>query len=213
MRMRGLTLVEVLVIVVALAMLVALVLPVFARARRGSQKQQCAQTLRSLLSAMWMYSDSPGSNGYLPTYISPGGTSENADAMGSLGLLYRQFVNDPRIFICPSDPTKPTLKIMSSLPAMPVNGTVPVAPMKPVDSSYAYNPGHHEDDRVLLISDKKGAGANSNNHGSNNGQNVGFGTSVKYSGPGFAVEGGKFDPDIFARNAELKFAEDSFLRQ
>lgn len=212
MRMRGLTLVEVVVIVVILAVLGMLAAVTLARAREHSRRDQCARQLRSLLTAMWMYSDSPSSNGYLPTYIPPG--ASEADGMGSLGLLYRQYVNDPRIFACPSDPRKPTPVAMSTLSAWPLDGTTPSNLMKPGDSSYAYNPGHDGNDSVLLMADKKGAGANSDNHGKNAGQNVSHGTSVLFiTAPVFGFDNVKQDPNVYARNAELKFEEDSFLRQ
>ena len=90
--------------------------------------------------------------------------------------------------------------------------------MTPADTSYWYDPGHSTNisSMVALIADKRGAGKNSDNHGPQAGQNVGFGTSVEFrDSPKNPLSEGALDPDIYAYNPDRKdFTrdEESFLK-
>jgi len=218
--MRGLTLVQIVVVIVILGFLAALVLPLLAYARESARRQQCRQQIRSLVTALYLYSDSPSNGGFFPTDAPT--TADPFAASGgaaSLGMLYRQFVSDPRIFSCPSSPVAVERRQMSVIRSWPADGSAPgpLDKMKPVQMSYAYDPGHGSSTHsyVVLIGDKAGANGNSDNHGRGKGQCVVFGTTAEFRSSVQSPlddKGTRVDPDIFARNTELPRDEDSVLR-
>lgn len=133
-----------------------------------------------------------------------------------MGMLYRQFVSDPRIYSCPFAPitTIPKLKTIKSWPE-----SGPILPnLSPQQTSYAYDPGHSEKTGafIVILADKADARGNSDNHGMNLGQNVGYGISVEFretvQNP-LDERSTRRDPNIIARNAELPRDEDSVLRE
>jgi prepilin-type N-terminal cleavage/methylation domain-containing protein len=217
-RGRGLTLLEVIVVVLVIGILAALIAPLFARRAERAPRTQCASNIRQLLTAMYMYSDSPDSGGYLPTLGSKSDSFDQKQTSSqALHLLYRQYVNDPRIFACPKDPKRPQPARLQEL-ATTQNGRLPAQPMTPADTSYSYDPGHSTNisSMVALIADDRGARENSDNHGPNQGQNVGFGASVEFrESPRNTLGEGQFDPDIFSLNLgspRLDRNEESFIR-
>ena len=80
------TLVEILVVVGIIAVLVALILPVFAKARAAARQAACISQLRQIGLAMRIYVD------------------DNGGLAPRLSALYRTYVSDPAVFVCPSDP-------------------------------------------------------------------------------------------------------------
>ncbi len=103
-RPRGVTAIELIVVVGIITILASIVLPIITAFRGKAQKTQCASNLRQLHQALIMYSNDNASRYELyPTYLgnlmmSVSGSPGNTD-----------YVNDPRVFICPSDPTKATV--------------------------------------------------------------------------------------------------------
>ena len=55
MKRRGFTLIELLVVIAIIAILAAILFPVFARARENARKSSCASNLKQLASAFMMY--------------------------------------------------------------------------------------------------------------------------------------------------------------
>lgn len=219
---RGLTLLEVIVVIVVIAITASIVFPILKANRPTGRRTQCASNVRQLLTAMYLYSDSPSNGGTMPTTSTSKDDpfAQSQPASEALNLLYRQYVSDPRIFACPTDPTRPSPQVLQQIKGWPTDGSRLVAPMTPALTSYAYDPGHSTNisSMVALLADKPGKRLNSDNHGPNAGQNVGFGTSVEFretvTNP---LDAGVIDPDIYGLNTELRITilrdDDSYIRQ
>lgn len=170
--MRGFSLVELLVVIVIIAILAALILPTMTQTRRTSKVANCANNLGQMGKALIMYSDVPAYAQY-PTDAVAG---KRGDPLPSLGLLYRDYVSDYRVFSCSS---KPTITQLTTLG--PAIGAAVGSPK--LDASmthYGYDPGNANsgfahtpnDSMAVIVADFTAAGANSDNHGPHAGQNV-----------------------------------------
>lgn len=85
MRRRAFTLVEILVVIGIIALLAALLFPVFTRARAAARRAACISNLRQIGMAVRIYRQEQGG---LPLHLSS---------------LYPDYVKDACLFICPSD--------------------------------------------------------------------------------------------------------------
>jgi prepilin-type N-terminal cleavage/methylation domain-containing protein len=83
---RGFTLVELLVVIAIIAVLAAILFPVFLRAREAARAAACRSNLRQIGMAVQMYRDDFGE---LPPRLS---------------ALHPGYIGEPRLFLCPSDP-------------------------------------------------------------------------------------------------------------
>lgn len=180
---RGFTLLELLVVIAIIAILAALLLPVLSKSKSAARGAQCRSNVRQILTAMYLYADTPSSGGRMPTLaIGNDAFAHTTPASEALQLLYGQYISDPRIYACPDDKTKPSPQRLQQIKKWMPNVIKPSVLMTPADVSYAYDPGHSTNisSMVALISDKPGANGNSDNHGPRAGQNIGFGTSVEF---------------------------------
>jgi prepilin-type N-terminal cleavage/methylation domain-containing protein len=156
-RKRGFTLIELLVVIAIIAILAGLILPVLARARESARRTSCASNLNQIGKAMFMYADVPANSTFPSSDV--GGT----DPAASWSLLYNKYIQDPRVFSCPSKTTPP-----SALQTWTLGTPLPAGVM------YGYDPKHGPNDAIAAIAaDKKGTTTpNSDNHGPGAGQNV-----------------------------------------
>ena len=96
MRRRGFTLIELLVVIAIIAILAAILFPVFARAREKAKQASCNSNVKQLMTACIMYAgDYDGS--YTIAYLHP----------GTNRFWYEKwapYVKNTQIFICPSKP-------------------------------------------------------------------------------------------------------------
>lgn len=95
---RGFTLVEILVVVSIIALMAAILMPVFLQARDSARRNGCASNQRQIGVALLTYSDDYG--GFLPPSaitISYTGETRTWDQ------LLMPYIQDVRIFKCPSD--------------------------------------------------------------------------------------------------------------
>ncbi|HET6455297.1 MAG TPA: prepilin-type N-terminal cleavage/methylation domain-containing protein [Armatimonadota bacterium] len=112
---RGFTLVEVLVVMGIIAVLAALIFPVYAHVKAKGKQTACLSNLRQLWSATVMYAQDY--DGYLPIYVNrlphPGESldpdelvtrNEGIPAPDRLYASLRPFVKESPVRFCPTDP-------------------------------------------------------------------------------------------------------------
>lgn len=113
LRRRGFTLIEVLVVIAIIAILAALLFPVFAKARGQARASVCRSNLKQLGTAMLMYAgDWDGRYAFGADYVDryfsqiwgdhPGWHAEIPN-MPYLPDVLDPYVREPRLWACPSD--------------------------------------------------------------------------------------------------------------
>ncbi|MEO6907136.1 MAG: DUF1559 domain-containing protein [Abditibacteriaceae bacterium] len=101
----GFTLIELLVVIAIIAILAAILFPVFARARENARRASCQSNLKQIsLGIMQYLQDYDGifPQYYLYFYISPGIT-DGTRAMG-WGDVIQPYLKSGQVFKCPSEP-------------------------------------------------------------------------------------------------------------
>ena len=104
---RGFTLIELLVVIAIIAILAAILFPVFARAREKARQSSCLSNIKQMSLAAMMYTQD-----YDEVY--PGGLTGASGEMGPISqsssfttfwitadVIYR-YVNNKQVFLCPS---------------------------------------------------------------------------------------------------------------
>lgn len=107
-RRAAFTLVELMVVIAVIAILAAILFPVFAQAREAARSNTCASNLRQLGIALQLYGRDhdgryPPQNSGLPTLVLP-------------------YVNDLTIFRCPSDTHSGSNRTLTAEPPLAPNG-------------------------------------------------------------------------------------------
>lgn len=98
LRRRAFTLIELLVVIAIIAILAAILFPVFAQAREKARATQCLSNCKQLATAVYMYVQD-----YDETY------SPNLYIQGNVTYtfydLHGPYIKNTQVFVCPSDPT------------------------------------------------------------------------------------------------------------
>ncbi len=94
-KKHGFTLIELMIVIAIIAILVAILFPVFAQARKRARQTECASNIRNLLTAMKMYAQD--SDGTLPRAIYNDAPVYNAWA----DVIMQGYVNNDQIYECP----------------------------------------------------------------------------------------------------------------
>ncbi len=107
----GFTLIELLVVIAIIAVLAAIVLPVFARVRENARKVHCLSGERQLLMAAKMYSDDNDR-----TLVPARAGTAPAPSLGyTWCYLLQPYMKSDKLLICPSDPSPQTAKSSTDL--------------------------------------------------------------------------------------------------
>jgi prepilin-type N-terminal cleavage/methylation domain-containing protein/prepilin-type processing-associated H-X9-DG protein len=133
MNKKGFTLIELLVVIAIIAILAAILFPVFAKAREKARQSNCASNVRQISTGLAMYSQDYDEQ-------LPGGFNAYWDGTYSIGGFVdavAPYLKNTQIFTCPSDGLK---NCISGAPATYkyASAVLPgIAPNQPL--SYGYN--------------------------------------------------------------------------
>src|SRR5947207_7471315 len=100
---KGFTLIELLVVIAIIAILAAILFPVFAQAREQARKASCLSNCKQLGLATQMYAQDYDDN--LPGWDNPGGTPLARDWDWAIVVpLLNAYVKSDKVWSCPSGP-------------------------------------------------------------------------------------------------------------
>jgi prepilin-type N-terminal cleavage/methylation domain-containing protein/prepilin-type processing-associated H-X9-DG protein len=103
LKHRGFTLIELLVVIAIIAILAAILFPVFAQARERARQTTCASNLRQVAMAGLMYIQDYDETLFHGEYRTRGG-SANTFGFYQWPWLLRPYVKSVRVFWCPNEP-------------------------------------------------------------------------------------------------------------
>jgi len=104
MRRRGFTLIELLVVIAIIAILAAILFPVFSRARDQARKAACTSNMKQLAMALMMYTQDWDET-YPPNRLGAGRPCWSpAPTYNSWRTLVQPYVKNWQVFDCPSFP-------------------------------------------------------------------------------------------------------------
>ena len=133
-QLRGFTLLELLVVVTAIAIAAGLMLPLFGRAATRGRGAVCKSNVKQLGLAISMYSNDYG--GFYPTYgLGRDVGTQDVRGLGSLCLLYDQYITAKKIYKCPHTRDDPCNLAVG----MNIDRKVGLITARPAGCSYAYD--------------------------------------------------------------------------
>jgi prepilin-type N-terminal cleavage/methylation domain-containing protein/prepilin-type processing-associated H-X9-DG protein len=113
MRRRAFTLIELLVVIAIIALLAAILFPVFARARENARRSTCQSNLKQIAIGIVQYTQDYDER--YPGYANPRTTppAENVSDHG-WALNIQPYIKSPQVYQCPSEQYPPLTFVPSS---------------------------------------------------------------------------------------------------
>lgn len=99
---RGFTLIELLVVIAIIAILAAILFPVFARAREKARQSSCLSNMKQLMLGVLMYTQDYDE-------MFPAGDVNGIAATGGVFFATAPYVKNQQIWVCPSDAQRDVL--------------------------------------------------------------------------------------------------------
>lgn len=124
---RGFTLIELLVVIAIIALLAAILFPVFARARENARKSSCLNNLKQIGLGLAQYTQDFDE---IMPMRQAGGPDDGKQPGGGWPVTMQQYVKNVQLFKCPSDTSVPAAGRSTNSYAMQhdhINGTVSIA--------------------------------------------------------------------------------------
>ena len=101
-RRTGFTLIELLVVIAIIAILAAILFPIFISAKKKAKVSSCAQNLRQIGMAVNMYADD--NNGFLPrTDRFRQGDRRHHPDWAYVNATWKKYIRNAKIYFCPAD--------------------------------------------------------------------------------------------------------------
>ncbi len=99
---KGFTLIELLVVIAIIAILAAILFPVFAKAREKARQASCLSNLKQLSVGVLMYTQDYDET--MPSFAQNTSNDDNWTKVTYWRGLIRPYVNNVKIYTCPSNP-------------------------------------------------------------------------------------------------------------
>lgn len=208
-RTRGFTLTELMVVIGAMAGLAAFLFVLNKSNRGPARRTACKSNLSQIGKACGMYAEVPSNLGLFPDY-------GDGNPMSAMNLLYDGYIDDPRVFSCPSRQISTLGLNRATDPGFVSNlGDQNGKP----GCSYGYDPGHTDTHGMAGIAADVSEGrsptkkSNSRNH-MGHGQNLLIGAgSVEWMDDGIRDLGGDGSDIIWREDPMLDADLDSNITQ
>ena len=105
-RHKGFTLIELLVVIAIIAILAAILFPVFARAREEARKTSCLSNLKQIVTAAAMYAQDYDTS-LLPPWYQQNTNYASADITWTWTEIMQPYAKNRNLFLCPDGGTAP----------------------------------------------------------------------------------------------------------
>jgi len=165
-RVRAFTLIELMVVVVVMALLMALLVPSYKSAREDARRTVCLANMKHVGVGMFTYAADNRDQG--PRIMDPMGTTaprtllSRSGELVNLGLLWPTIVRDPYLYFCPSQTNFSFNPRVADMPAATIGASYAYAVHIPASNSPKLAAIRHlamaADDFVSRIGDPAGMG-------------------------------------------------------
>jgi prepilin-type N-terminal cleavage/methylation domain-containing protein/prepilin-type processing-associated H-X9-DG protein len=142
MQRRAFTLIELLVVIAIIAILAAILFPVFAQAREKARQATCQSNLKQQGGAIRMYTDDYDGI-HIPAWTYGAGWNSCANGVGHLGWFHfiQPYVKNMQVFTCPSAPNHAGTLYCHAARTACLGANYPGNPESPLRIGYVFNEG------------------------------------------------------------------------